>query len=353
MAGADIPYHLRIKKFVERKIFNELLGLLFNVYNPENYSYISMGGPFLADHHLLSKSFELKKLISIEKDKNIVSRQEFNQKTNIVECLNLDSSELVSSFTSIAYDLGGAENCIAWLDFADAKHRHSQITEFGSILPQLSSGDIIKITLNCSISTLSGYARSGCPANEQQILMKADLNEILGNLCDVSIIDGANLTNISMAQYLLQALEKKCLESSDAYSNTFFLPISKLLYNDGHHEMLTVTCIALKDEEEDVLKREADLENWEYFSPDWTSITKISFPDLSIKERTEIERLIATGIPPHEINEQIEFQLEKNVGESIKSLQEYNQFRNFIPYIAFADSIPLPKEVEDHLLIVA
>ena len=171
MAGANIPYHLRTKKYIERLLFCELLQAVSSEVDLSSHLYISMGGPFLSDHKVMETSINIERLLSIEKERYVVPRQEFNKDSEKITCKQMDTAELVMNFSSILQDYDNAENVIVWLDYAKAKERHAQITEFGNLLSQLKNRDIIKISVNCSISTLAGYAIPGLPGAAQQASM--------------------------------------------------------------------------------------------------------------------------------------------------------------------------------------
>jgi len=60
MSGKNLPYHLRVKKDIERRLFVEQLRLISKVYDLEQYSYVSMAGPFSEDFKLMSDRFNFK-----------------------------------------------------------------------------------------------------------------------------------------------------------------------------------------------------------------------------------------------------------------------------------------------------
>ncbi|POZ52996.1 O-methyltransferase [Methylovulum psychrotolerans] len=114
MSGQDIPYYLRPNKHVERQIFIEILSHV-NAWNKLiEYLYVSMGGKFLEDIKQIHSALNIKKLVSIERDKITFERQQFNRPLSLIDCLNMTSGDLVNQIGTLL-DSKGANNCIVRL----------------------------------------------------------------------------------------------------------------------------------------------------------------------------------------------------------------------------------------------
>ncbi|MDN3700490.1 hypothetical protein QWY96_05565 [Vibrio artabrorum] len=114
MSGGSIPYHLRTNKAIERRIFFDLLGNLALGRDLKNYKYISLGGPMLADHQALHHELGLTKLVSIERDSAVLTRQDFNKPYSCIECWEGSTSDYINNFNE-------DDPVIIWLDYTDTK----------------------------------------------------------------------------------------------------------------------------------------------------------------------------------------------------------------------------------------
>ena len=72
---SSVPFHLRPNKYVERRVFIELLDYVHGAFGMSNALYISMGGRLLEDHRLVHDAFRTRRLISIEADADAVINQ--------------------------------------------------------------------------------------------------------------------------------------------------------------------------------------------------------------------------------------------------------------------------------------
>jgi hypothetical protein len=72
-SGGQLPYQLRPNKAVERLMFIELLGRLDpDLSIGQNYRYVGFGGPQMEDFRLLHERFPVMKMLSLEKEKDVL-----------------------------------------------------------------------------------------------------------------------------------------------------------------------------------------------------------------------------------------------------------------------------------------
>ncbi len=350
MAGSNVPYHLRPKKYVERLLFCELLSKAFIVWPQDQYIYISMGGPFLSDHKLMGQHFAFNSLLSFEMDEAVVTRQRFNNLNDTpIKCEHMTSEKFVREFPQIIEQCDDAENAVVWLDYASSKGRRTQIREFGILAGELTPGDVLKITLNCSVSTLSGYGNRAVKAHEQQMLMMADLRQQLGDMIPDKLVDGQTISKASMAKILLGAVNYQIKEASESAHNYSISPVSVYVYNDGSHDMLTITCMAVQNGAKEEFFANTGL----CLLSDDQAIPEIKIPDLSIRERRRLETLIDEHEENHIVHENLGFQLGETVGGSISSVKDFRLYKDYLPYILISKTIQLPDDILEALETVS
>ena len=93
-AGGNLPYQLRPNKAVERLIFVDLLSRLDSwIQIGRDYDYFGFGGPQMEDFRLLHERFPQMKMVSLEREREVLKRQKFNNPHTNVRC------KLQSGFT--------------------------------------------------------------------------------------------------------------------------------------------------------------------------------------------------------------------------------------------------------------
>ena len=321
MSGADIPYQLRPNKHVDRQLFWELLEHIDRVNPIRDAAYISMGGRFLDDFKQVHAKFGTKSLLSIECDFVVHERQVFNKPIGALKCRKMTSGQLVTDFESIT-DEFRATNYIVWLDYASSKERHAQLGEFESLVKKLAPYDVVKITMNASLRTL-GEPRIGEPQEDFQKRAFNRLRDKLGSYFPATAgFDHTKITGDGVADILILAIKNAALAGISSSSNISVKPLSVFLYNDGFHDMLTVTCILLDKNKHDDFIALTRLNTWEFAASDWSGPIKILIPDLSLKERVTIDGKLF-GISDDEVHSGLNFSFDVNRDTSFSIFKNY------------------------------
>lgn len=318
MSGSEVPYHLRPNKFVERQLFFEALKLVDRWQPIEAYCYISMGGRFLEDFRQIHSAFNIKKLISIEADQHICSRQEFNRPIGSLRCLHMTSGDLITNFDETIEDFA-SYNQIVWLDYADAGQRFAQLGELESLVRKLGNRDIIKITLNASLSTL-GTPLSLRPEELQEHRF-SNARSKLGNdyLPSNTLFSAKDMTNEGFGKILTHAVQN-ALKRGLKGRGLIAVPLSSFLYND-QHQMLTYSAVLLAENDQPEFFEKTKIKDWEFYIED-NAPRYIRVPDLSLKERLTIDAMsfIKTA---EEIHNLLGFKFDKEDSSSLEVLQNY------------------------------
>ncbi|MGA7495891.1 MAG: O-methyltransferase [Isosphaeraceae bacterium] len=352
MSGAMVPYHIRPNKYVERQLFIELLSHVDKVVPIVDYLYVSMGGRLLEDFKLLHGRLNLLKMMSIECDEVTYQGQLFNCPMGHIDCRRMKSAELIEDFDSLLSKYEAA-NTVVWLDYADPKHRGQQLSEFSTLVSKLGSYDIAKITLNASLRTL--VATGGeAEQHADETAQERGLRKLKGQLGD--FLDKALTPSDLNASYLpiilADSIGRAALQGIASDRSNFVEPLAAFVYNDGHHNMLTVASIVLpyhraaqataEDEADQAararltwesFRRETRLERWPFLANDWQDVKRIRIPDLSMKERfwihdcmkTEGRQLDVTNNPPP-------FRIGDDTEDiTAEAIEMYTQFHRYYP----------------------
>lgn len=348
MAGDSVPYHLRTNKFIEREIFCELLSHIAGWQKFDTYLYASMGGAFLSDFKLLHTKLGLAKMISLEKEPHVVSRQLFNRSTDLIKCELLESAAFISQLDAYMQQYA-ADNIIAWLDYANANQRQEQIREFSSLLNKLGHNDIAKITLNCSAHTLYDQYKVSSLDEKQQMIYD-NLQGQLGDLFDSQKFSPSQMNNTGVCSALIAAVRRVSLDALEGDKANLVQPLAITRYQDGMHEMLTISLIILKREDLSSFMEETSIQSWPFFCSDWTLCKSIAIPELSFKERECVDDVISAHetITPQQVNYVIPFSLAATEASSAKRIGDYMALRKYSPYVFFSNSPNLPALLKEH-----
>ncbi len=318
MNGGQIAYNLRPNKFVERQLFVELLTKIC-VGPPEEYVYVSLGGPQLEDQRLVHQRLGLRKLISLEADSVVYQRQLFNRRPSFIKCWKKSTQDFVSNFDTFTNSYS-EEEFIIWLDYADANARHEQIIEYETLLSQLKDGDIIKITMNANSNTL-GEIRSGENQEDGQKKRLEILREQLGDYLP-DTIDHTAMTKRGFVPILCNIIENASLTAVQDDPDSQPVPLAAFIYQDGPHQMLTVVVRRTSTNEAQPFCENLQSQEWEYLPLNWQDTTTINVPNLTAIERLHIEKLLF--LDDHEtIHDKLPFCFDQDRKTSIEILKAY------------------------------
>lgn len=330
MSGGNISYNIRPNKFVERKLFLELLRIACPE-NEEKYVYVSMGGPQLQD--LTDLHFELgwKNLISLEYDGLVFERQKFNARPGCLECLNIKTGDFIEQFDSYATKFD-RHQFVIWLDFADSKKRAEQLNEYSQLVSVLDVGDIVKITMNANLETIKAKVLPNETLDEFE---KRRLNCLKVSLGDYSPrqLSSENLNYMGFVKAICEAIDTASTKSLEHKRNLAKLPLSIFLYNDGNHPMVTYTIKIVKgsgfdSEREDLRKR------WKYLPSSPIDFSELNIPNLSLKERIFIESLLFSKKNHSELHAEIPFKFAQAESTSLEILGQYiEHYRRYPGYV--------------------
>lgn len=318
MNGGQVAYNLRPNKFVERQLFVELLAKVCTE-PPEQYVYVSLGGPQLEDQRLVHQRLGLEKLVSLEADLVIHKRQLFNRRPFFIDCWNKSTKDFVSNFDTFTNSYS-EEEFIIWLDYADADARREQIIEYETLLSQLKDGDIIKITMNANPNTL-GERRSGEGPEDAQMRRVGPLQNALGDYLSEPPVH-TEITSRGFAPILCNVIENASLKAVRDDPRSQPIPLAAFVYQDGPHQMLTVTVRRTPKREVDSFCEDLQSQGWKYLPSNWKNVTKINVPNLTITERVYIEKLLFSE-DNEQIHDKLPFRFHKNSEKSLEILEEY------------------------------
>ncbi len=290
MSGADVPYHLRPNKFVDRQLFIDLLSRVGQIRPLANYVYSSMGGKFLEDHRALHMATELRELVSIDENERVVARQNFNKPFESITCLPMTAGSFVDEFPTFSSRYPAGTGFVTWLDYTAPKDRLTQLQEFSNLVSHLQEFDIVKITLNANVETLGGRGQlpAGFPTIRSFRLsaFQKQLSQFPSDPTEDEMVQP------TFPRALARSIGCAAQKGIEVVTGAVVYPLAVLAYRDGTHTMLSSACIVLSDRGARAFTEHPAISDWLYRARSWGDVSWISVPDLSVKEKLHIDRLL-------------------------------------------------------------
>jgi hypothetical protein len=265
------PYHLSPNKAVDRLLFIDAIRRLGNGGDLSDFTYYSLGGPYLEDFRLIYEFFPDMKMVSIERDEEVYKRQQFHLPCGNVTLRNIEFGSFINTFDP------RDEKSIFWLDNTGLEYSH--FDEFMTVLQKLGAGSMVKVTLDASLRKFNG--------KPEEVTKKFD--EFRSRFALVLPASNAPLplTTKEFAT-LLQAMVRTAAERAlPATVPLMFQPISSFYYKDTS-TMLTVTGIVCFRKDSGTIAH--SFANWQFINPDWRDPRLIDLPVLTTKERLHLQR---------------------------------------------------------------
>ncbi len=321
MSGGNLPYHLRVKKDIERRLFVEQLRLISKVYDLEEYAYIGMAGPFSEDFRLMYDRFNFKKFFSYEVNKEVYARQQFNIPFSQINYIQNKIIKFIDDYPDIEIrddSIISVKKSVLWLDYTGLEFDF--LDEFQRAISILDEGSIVKITLLTHASNL--YSNSQELHNEVKRKRIENLKEKLGvNYFFKDVFEESKMSEKAFPKAVFQMLKKVAYKALEG-TNMTFLPISSYVYQDGM-KMLTFSGIKIRESEKDNFLEQTGLKNWKYGIHDSPKIPlDIDVPFLSLKEKYHLDACL-----PNKPDNGMQY-FDK------KEFESYKEFYKFYPSFA-------------------
>lgn len=338
MAGAQVPYHLRPHKYVDRRLFLDLLAHYERWRALDNFVYLSMGAYPLEDHRQIHRHLGITRLISFDGDENVVKRQKFNLPVGSCVCLNRMSSEVVDKIDDILED-GGASDAtgvIIWLDYTDPKSLGQQIREFQTLLDKLKENDIIRVTVNAHPGSLGEPKRSDGSHYVKQELEQIRYNNLRDRIGDYlpSSASPADMGRDEYPKLLAQAFGQAALNALPVAGRKTCVPLSIMSYADGQ-QMLSITTAIVARDCVGEMKTKIGMNVWPFAVNDWSQVHKLRVPALTYRERLFIDRELMSS-DDVTIAGKLGFEVDDNY-PFVEFLGDYRNYYRFYPSLVPAE----------------
>ncbi len=311
-------YPIRPNKTVDRLMLIDVLRRLEGMGKISEYTYHSLGGPFLEDFRLLYDFFPDLPMVSIENDKETHKRQKFH-----LPCRStiLELDELRHYLDQ--YDAKGRKS-IFWLDYT--KLEYQAFTDFMGLLTSVADGSVIKLTLRAEPSDYWDSSGDKKKDKEKIAVFARQFAALLPLAAKHPPSDFKKLAEL--LQDMLRIAVERILPAGNGRC---FQLVSSFCYADGDG-MATFTGIVCA--EADRHKFCNLFKDWPFAHLKWQAPVKIKVPFLSTKERLHLQQFL----PCHKrrgstLHNALGYRVDNDRNESIEGMSQYADFHKYYPYL--------------------
>lgn len=308
-------YHLRPNKYVDRYLFAASLDRLNTFLKLKRYRYVGFGSYMFDDFKLLHDRLDITSMVSLEADPEVCKRAKYNKPYKCIRIVNQTSTDY------IAGPEWGNKKTIIWLDYTNPKDLAQQFNDVASLLNLLNANDIFRVTFNANVASL-GKPKDKEGLQEYRLRI---LKERIGEYIPVDI-KPKDMTTSQYPLVLLKSLHKLIGKSfvETPFDPRFLCPLYSTIYQDGQM-MLTFTGIVLNDhKKEEKLKR--TFNGIDFVNFEWDKPSKISIPELTIKEMIEINKLLPSSTAQEQMKKKFDF-----IFSDDSEVESYSSFYKFYP----------------------
>lgn len=309
------PYPLRLNKAIDRFTLIEAIRKLERISVLSEYTYYSLGGPYLEDFRLLHEFCPEVGMVSIEEKHQTLLQQKFHR-----ICKNLELKEgTLNSFLN-EYDSNDKKS-IFWLDYT--RLSLSEIEEFQMLLGKVAINSVIKITLQAMSKDYAGNKAS--KFREQFSAYMPDPSS-----------DPPLMTEdyVTLLQDMLQIASQKIYPAN---GDTVFQPLMSFYYADGAN-MFTLTGIVCK--RTDQRKIRSIFKFWDCANLNWDRPKEIKVPYLSTKERLHLQKYLPLKkISGKRLLSALGYKLDgrDDPSATVAMLKQYARYYRYYPYFVKAE----------------
>jgi len=312
------PYHLRLNKAADRFALIEAIKRLPKLGSQlEEYTYYGMGGPYLEDMRLLYEFHPEIPTVSVERDGEILKRQEFHRPC-APAVLQLETTD-IGSYIRL-YEPHDRKS-IFWLDYTDLEYSH--FVDFITLLEKVVPGSMVKVTLRADPRDFWFSPKSMKVKRVQEFQQR--FATLLPNQTARPNWASGNFANL--LQQMLRIATQQALPAQS--TNLAFHPVSSFFYSDGTW-MLTLTGVVWNRSDNAV---EQAFNDWEFSNLTWARPSLIDIPDLSTKERLKLQHCLPCGTTPGVVlHTELDYLIDEDVPKTEAALEQYAAFHRYFPY---------------------
>lgn len=317
------PYHLRVNKAADRFALIEAIRRLPKLGSElKEYTYYGLGGPYLEDMRLLYEFYPEIPTVSVEVDGEILKRQEFHRPcaSSILQLEQMDMGSYIKLYEP------NDGKCIFWLDYTDLEY--SCFDDFITLLTKVVPGSMVKVTLRAAPRDYWYYnakLRKWIKRKDKVEEFHQKFSSVLPN--QSAYPSWAPEKFAFLLQQMLRIAAQQALPAQS--TNLAFYPVSSFFYSDGTW-MFTLTGVVW-DRYDNAVEQAFNV--WGFANLTWARPRLINIPDLSTRERLQLQHCLPCGTSAGAILQaELDYLIDEDVPKTEDALEQYAAFHRYFPY---------------------
>jgi hypothetical protein len=301
-------YHLRMNKMVERLLFVDLLHRLDNLLPRRIHAhiYVGLGGPYLEDFNLIHGTFGNRRMISLEIDDWVLSRQRINRPHSAVELTQQSTTQFTEKFNSL-------EPHIIWFDYS-RQDWAQQISECCELMRKLAPISVLKITF------------AALTRRESLVATAMRLSQ---TFADYGPFSDRDVHPAKICNTLYSILKKSVADSIPDTNTRCVRTLASYTYDDGT-PILTVAMIIGPLNDVGNLINKAELKKWQFADINWNGPKEIAVPSLGLREKLAVDQLLPDA-DCKKVLQALKLRLAHKSKDSKKQMDHYLLFYRQVP----------------------
>jgi hypothetical protein len=284
----------RLIDTIDLTIFVDLLNRVQRVSSIANHAYGAMSGFALDDQRRLYRSLGLTRLLAFGADAPLAQRQMFNKPIAIARRVEAGFDDIVSRWQQL-FENEGMENVdkfILWVRRDAADDPASGPRQFQQLAGSIGLDGILRITLEVDFDAWAGPEYRGgarmTVADRQEAARARVESEFADFLAPADYDAPMDLNALCVA--VAKAYGNAAAEEVSGATDRIFEPLSVVRYGVDPVE-ITLTGMVTVSRKKKALRNAIADGDWPFASTAWGDLKTLLVPDLTVKERIELEKI--------------------------------------------------------------
>lgn len=276
---------------IEFPIFADLLTRVSRFQPLTDHAYAGMSGFAADDQKKLYRTLGLRRMLSFDPRIEVVARQRFNRPIQDGRARIATFQEFASDWRQAMIEEGFEEatNYILWVRGGSTEEIGREARHFQQMVGALPENGIARITLEVRYDEWTGPLHAEGrrrTVSDLQQSVRERLGDYLADFLQTGDLAGP-LDEDGLCRMLAKAFGTAAGTAVPGATGQVFEPLSIVRY--GSPACLTISGMVVANARRDALRSFVDAGDWPFSSRSWTELTDLRFPDLTLKERIELE----------------------------------------------------------------
>lgn len=279
---------------VEIEIFADLLNRISRFRSLANHAYGGMSGFALDDQKALYRTLGLRHMLSFDERLEVVNRQRFNRPTMLHRVTNATVREFASEWPQKFVDEGieDADGHILWIRSDGSAEVGRSVRDFQQMVGSLGRYGIARTTIavdyNDWAAEPADEAGPRRTADQVRAAVAQRVRDFLSEHLEESDLS-RTMDNDGLCDSVACAFGNAASEAVGASTGIVFEPLSVIRYG-ANPSRITLTGMLIGLEERTALRERVEENGWPFASSRWSEVRDVILPDLTGRERLELER---------------------------------------------------------------